>query len=114
MSIKKDVDLLEALVWRLGELDDALRLRKGEGGPLHIIVKDGNVRDADLIFCYVQCHEETDDPVSKALGLAMLHELMFLTEAQRFMWYDGAPVEGIKEAEDMRLVRIDGRYEVMP
>lgn len=26
------------------------------GGPLHILIDDGNVRDCDLVFCYQNLH----------------------------------------------------------
>lgn len=61
----------------------------GTGGPLHILLEDGNVRDSDVVHCYVTCHDESTTAAMKVLGLAILHELMFMSEAERRAWVYG-------------------------
>lgn len=58
------------------------------GGPLHIILDDGNVRDSDLVFCYRWLHTHDDTKYVKLLCKAILHELALLTQAQRLVWWN--------------------------
>lgn len=76
---------------RLNLLRDALYELPlgGTGGPLHILVEDGNVCDSDLVHCYVTCHDESTTVAMKVLGLAILHELMFMKETERRAWVYG-------------------------
>lgn len=56
------------------------------GGALHILLDDGNIRDTDIVFCYKELHKEKYSS-QRAVGLAILHELIMLSEAHRKQWW---------------------------
>lgn len=59
------------------------------GGPLHIITDDGNVRDADITWCYRWLYEKKDEIPLFIFFLCrgILHDLALLEEAQRTIWW---------------------------
>ncbi len=107
-------DPLRARCDRLYEIQQLIYAEAGceAGGPLHILLDDGNVRDVDLVACY-QYLQAPDAEHVRGLGIALLHELTFLNEAQRYYWWSHAELHDIRRAERGRLVRTPNGYEVV-
>lgn len=108
---------LETLSKRLDRLWDLQRMFYGlpncsTGGPLHILLDDGNIRDSDLVFCYCNVHKDGVDPLVRTMGLLILHDLAFLSEAQRYLWWEHNTVENIARAEHGRIEITPTGYEV--
>lgn len=55
------------------------------GGPLHITLDDGNVRDSDLNFCEKELKKSA--PHIQAVGNAIIELLRSLTLEQREIWW---------------------------
>lgn len=57
------------------------------GGPLHIILDDGNYRDSDIIFCMKECLRNPENEGSD-LGLLICRELSNMAYIKRlaFEW----------------------------
>ena len=58
------------------------------GGPLHILLDDGNISDADIAFCIKECIARPVDSVAH-IGILICYEYLKMTPAERdaFEWY---------------------------
>jgi hypothetical protein len=56
------------------------------GGPLHVVIDDGNIRDSDVVSCLaaVECE---GDMVVRVLCREIFSLLCLLTEPQRLVWW---------------------------
>jgi hypothetical protein len=95
MSTKPSVDpkALAELKARLKRLDTYVALLYEEencsvGGPLHIVLDDGNMKDSDLVFCFREA-QGNEWSASRATAGIIIRELMMLSPAQRRLWWEG-------------------------
>lgn len=56
------------------------------GGPLHVILDDGNMGDSAILFCWCEAHKGSDRYL-KMLCKAILELFFELTYPQRVVWY---------------------------
>ncbi len=64
------------------------------GGPLHIVVDDGNLRDSDLDYCQGDSEGESD-VVVRVLCLEIIKHLRQLTHPQRLVWWLRERIQGV-------------------
>ena len=87
-SLKEE---LEEIVFTLEDLQKTLYSAPGCscGGPLHIILDDGNLEDTDLEFCRRELDKNTYRYLKSVLALcgAILTLLKALSPAQRHLWW---------------------------
>jgi hypothetical protein len=84
------------------------------GGPLHVVLDDGNMLDNYLISAQNKLHEPEYES-HRFLGLAIVQELMMLSPAQRYLWWSYADFKEIEAAKDKVLMVAfdeDHTYEV--
>lgn len=114
MKLKSKTQLLSDRLDRLNSLQSLFYTQDGCscGGPLHVQLDDGNLRDSDMVFAYTTLHGEALEHV-RSLGLAILHELMFLSPAQRFLWWHASSVKEIEDAEGKNLELMEEGYKIV-
>jgi hypothetical protein len=84
----KDLNRLKQVMDDLDALNRCLH-EQGEGvvgGPLHVVVDDGNLSDSHVVSCLtaVECEH---DVVVRLLCQEIFHLLCSLTEPQRLVWW---------------------------
>jgi hypothetical protein len=67
------------------------------GGPLHILLDDGNVKDSDIQFCREELQLPRWDHI-RELGTVILDMLGKLSPAQRLYWYEHREMQEIWDA----------------
>ncbi len=83
------------------------------GGPLHIAIDDSNLRDGDLVFCEEELRKPGWEHVY-GVGIAILHELRWLSEGQRLLWWRYASFEDVLKARGKGVVTLPDGYAVEP
>ncbi len=107
------LDQLRARLDRIDLLGDMLHAqhRCAAGGPFHILLDDGNIRDSDLLFCY-QALQEPEWEHVRAIGTALFHELAMLSAAQRLCWHEAEQPEAILKVAGKGVVGTGEGYRV--
>ena len=79
MKMEQDAARLRPVLGRL--VDWYLQYVSCEGGPLHIALRDGNLRDSDIWFCQEQAEKQGDN---LAALIALILRVMPQTERELF------------------------------
>lgn len=108
-----DVDKFERRLDLLSSLRDLLYAMPNCecGGPLHIILDDGNVRDSDIAFCRKEIENEEWNYV-RELCVCILDILNTLSPAQRLYWWEYMPLENIIGVTAHDIIITENGYKI--
>ena len=90
--VSSNKDLVLAFLEDLDKLHETLYIDHACGGPLHIVLDDGNLDDGSLLFCYrfLKMNPQRSDALTKIICNQILDYLMVMTEPQRLVWLSHA------------------------
>lgn len=81
------------------------------GGPLHIILDDGNIRDSDIEFCAEYINKSEWSSI-KDLCSCILNMLLSLSPAQRLYWWEHRTVEEVASVAGKNVKLTENGYAV--
>lgn len=87
--ISSNADLVVSFLGDLTELNETLYVDNPCGGPLHIVLDDGNLDDNSILFChrFMRLNPSRNNTLTTIISKQILDYLMIMTEPQRLVWW---------------------------